>query len=200
KKSQKKIIACHDAEYTRDEFIIKEIIEDNLIDVIIHGTKYIKEDLLEIKKKNISLVICPRCNGYFGVGFPPINEILDLDIPICLGTDNVMANNLNLFEEMRYLHQISQVLRRDHNNPLITAKNLLKMVTINAAKNFGLGNEIGSIAEGKFADFFMIDLNEPNFYTNKVDHENIYPLIVHRTKSENIKRLYIQGELIFERT
>ena len=36
------------------------------------------------------------------------------------------------------------------------------MVTINGARNFGIDNEIGSISEGKDADFFMIDLKEKN--------------------------------------
>ncbi len=68
---------------------------------LIHGTHYRKDDLERIKKNNISLVLCPRCNGYFGSGFPPINEVYDLGIPISLGTDNVMANNIDLFEEMK---------------------------------------------------------------------------------------------------
>jgi len=156
KKSKKKIFACHDAEYVRDEKVFEELINDKLIDVIIHGTHYIKEDLIKIKKKNIALVLCPRCNGYFGVGFPPINEIIDLNIPISLGTDNVMVNNLDLFEEMRYTYRLHRVLRRNTNSTLITAKDLLKMITINAAKNFGLESEIGSISEEKYADFVLI--------------------------------------------
>jgi len=199
KTAKKKIFACHDAESVRDENVFEKILNDNIINIIVHGTQYIKEDLIKIKKRNIALVICPRSNGYFGVGFPPINEILDLNLPISIGTDNVMVNNLDLFEEMRYLYRIYRVLRQDVNAPLITAKELLKMITINAAKNFGLESKIGSISEEKFADFFMIDLSDPNLYLYQVDNENIYAIIVQRTKSENIKRVYIRGELIFER-
>lgn len=199
KSVKKKIIACHDAENFRDKNVFEKILNDKIIDVIVHGTKYIEEDLIEIKKNNIALVICPRSNGYFGIGFPPINEILSLNLPISIGTDNVMANNLDLFEELRYIYRIYRVLRQDSKAPLITAKDLLKMITINAAKNFGLESEIGSISEEKFADFFMIDLNDPNLYLHKVDKENIYPIIVQRTKSENIKQVYIRGDLIFER-
>ncbi|MFW9936833.1 MAG: amidohydrolase family protein [Candidatus Thorarchaeota archaeon] len=199
KNVKKKIFACHDAENFRDRNVFEKILNDKIIDVIVHGTKYIEEDLIEIKKNNIALVICPRSNGYFGIGFPPINEILNLNLPISIGTDNVMANNLDLFEELRYIYRIYRVLRKDSNAPLITAKDLLKMITINAAMNFGLESEIGSISKEKFADFFMIDLNDPNLYLHKIDKENIYPIIVQRTKSENIKQVYIRGDLIFER-
>lgn len=195
----KKIIACHDAELARDKIVFDDIIQDGIVNNIIHGTQYLNEDLKIIKEKNLSIILCPRSNGYFGVGFPPINNIVKLNIPISLGTDNVMVNSLDLFEEMRYLYMIFRVLSKDKVESKISSKELLKMVTVNAAKNFELECTYGSISEDKFADFFMIDLNEPNFYIHKLDNNNIFPLIVQRTKSENIKRTYIRGEIVFER-
>jgi len=103
KQKHKKLIACHCAEKDRKGNLINEMFNDNLVDVIIHGTKFLKDDLEKIKNDKKSLVLCPRCNGYFGVGFPPITDILRLGIPISLGTDNLMVNNVDLFEEMRYL-------------------------------------------------------------------------------------------------
>jgi len=199
KEYSKKIIACHDAELSRNEPLFNEIINDDLIDVIIHGTHYTKGDLERIKGRNISIILCPRCNGYFGVGFPPISEISSLKIPISLGTDNVMANTIDLFEEMRYLYRISRVLSTDKRNNNISSKDLLEMVSINAAKNFGLEKEFGSISEGKYADFFLLNLSDPNYYSYKIDHKNIYLIIVQRSKSENIKKTYIKGEVVFER-
>ena len=194
-----KTIACHDAELSRDEILFNEIIDDKIIDVIIHGTQYTLDDLKRIKENNISLVLCPRCNGYFGSGFPPINEINKLEIPISLGTDNVMANNIDLFEEMRYLYRISRALAAGKDYSHLSSKELLKMVSVNAAKNMGLDKEFGSISEGKYADFSLLNLSDPNYYTYKIDEENIYNIIVQRTKSENIKKTYIKGEVEFER-
>ncbi len=199
KEEYNKQIACHSAEFSRDKSLINEIFHDKIIDIVIHGTKYLKEDLELIKKKKISLVLCPRCNGYFGIGFPPIIDLIKLKIPISLGTDNLMVNNTDLFEEMRYLYRISRVLGKSDKGIKLTSRELLKMVTINAARIFNLNDKIGSISEGKEANFFMIDLNDPNFYSYKLDHNNIYPIIVQRTKSENIKKTFIKGELVFER-
>lgn len=195
----KKPVVCHDAEIKRDKGLLEEIIHDDLIDIIVHGTHYTKEDLELIKNKKISLILCPRSNGYFGVGFPPITEIVKLKIPISLGTDNVMINNTDLFEELRYLYRILRVLGRNDETVKLDSKELLKMITIYAARNFNLEKKRGSIIEGKVADFLLIDLNDPNFYSFKMDSNNIFPLIVQRAKSENIKRIYIKGELIFER-
>lgn len=199
KKNFSKLIACHDAELKRDKILFNEIIVDDLIDIIIHGTHYLKEDLQLIKNKKLSLILCPRSNGYFGVGFPPIIEILRQKIPVSLGTDNLMVNNPDLFEELRYLYRISRILGRNIENAILDAKSLLKMVTINAAKNFKVDQNIGSIEVGKNADFFMINLSEPNYFSYRIESNDIFNLIVQRTKSENIKEVYIKGELVFER-
>ncbi|MFX1389614.1 MAG: amidohydrolase family protein [Promethearchaeota archaeon] len=199
KKKFRKIIACHCAENTRNTELIKKIFEDNLVDVIIHGTKFTTEDLVKLIENKISLVLCPRSNGYLGTGFPPISEIIKVNIPISLGTDNLMVNNTDLFEEMRYLYRISRVLCKNKKEFYFTSKELLKMVTINAAKNFNLEREFGSISKGKFADFFIIDLDYPNLFVNIMDPINIYDLITQRVKSENILSTYIKGEQVFER-
>lgn len=197
KEKSKKLIACHCAELVRDDSLIKEMCDDDLVDIIVHGTQFTREDLEIIKKKKKALILCPRCNGYFGVGFPPINEISRLEIPISLGTDNVMANSTDLFEEMRYLYRISRVLDKKQK---ISAKELLKMVTINAAKNFKMEEDIGSISENKYANVFMVNLDEPNLYTSNLDYETMLPLIVQRCNASNIKKTYIKGELVFEKS
>jgi len=196
REGERKKIACHCAENIRDGFLIKKIIDEGLVDILVHGTQLNEEDLEKIKAHNLSLIICPRCNGYFGVGFPPISAILKLKMPIAIGTDNVMANSPDLFEELRYLHRISRVI---DNQQLIEAKTLLKMITINAAKMFELDNDIGSIKEGKYANFITINLNDPNLYVYPFEIQDIYPLIVQRTNSSNILKTYFRGKAVFER-
>jgi 5-methylthioadenosine/S-adenosylhomocysteine deaminase len=193
------MIACHFAEKLHNSNLLNNMFSDNLVDIIIHGTKLIRKDLIKIQKEGKSLVLCPRCNGYFGVGFPPITEILQLGIPISLGTDNVMANNLDLFEEMRYLYRISRVLGSYDKSIEVTSKDLLKMATINAARNFRIENNYGSISEGKVADFFLLDLKGPNYYAIDLNKNNILDIVIQRTKSENIIRTYIKGDVVFER-
>jgi cytosine/adenosine deaminase-related metal-dependent hydrolase len=110
-----------------------------------------------------------------------------------------MANNVDLFEEMRYLYRISRVLSSNKNNRILSSKDLLKMVTINAAKNLRLDKEFGSISEGKFADFSLLNLSDSNYYTYQLNSKSIYNIIVQRTRTENIKKTYIKGEIVYER-
>jgi cytosine/adenosine deaminase-related metal-dependent hydrolase len=194
-----KLISTHHAEVKRREKRFKSIIQDDLIDIIIHGTHLTEDDLKQLGKKGISLVLCPRSNGYFGVGFPPICEIVNLKIPISLGTDNIMNVQPDLFEELRYLFLIFRVLNEQENRAKLSAQDLLKMVTINAAQNFKVQDQVGSIEEGKYADYFLVDLNEANYYCSILNKELLYPLIVQRTKPNNIKKVFINGEKVYER-
>ena len=106
-----------------------------------------------------------------------------------------MANSPDLFEEMRYLYRILRVMDK---NIKVTGKDLLKMVTINAAKIYNIEGQMGSISKGKKANFFIIDLNNPNYYTPNVDIETFYALIIGRTSSFNIKT-YVGGKLVQEK-
>lgn len=196
KETTGKIVACHVAELRRNSSLINQIFNDNIVDIFIHGTHFIEKDLKLLAQKNKALILCPRCNGYFGAGFPPINNILKLKIPLAIGTDNIMANSPDLFEELRYLYRILRVIDK---NIKVTGKDLLKMVTINAAKIFNVESRIGSISEGKNANFFIIDLNNPNYYTPKLDIDTFYALIIGRTNSFNIKKTYVRGKLVHEK-
>jgi cytosine/adenosine deaminase-related metal-dependent hydrolase len=199
KEKYNKIIACHCAENNRDRNLIKSIFNDKIVDVIIHGTKFTRSDLEELMENNLSLVLCPRSNGYFGIGFPPINEILKLSIPISLGSDNLMVNNTDLFEEMRFFYRISRILCKHNKEIQLNSKELLKMVTINAACNFNLESKFGSISKGNCANLFLIDLGCPNLYAHDLDPNNIYNLVTQRVRSDNIMKTYIKGETVFER-
>jgi len=196
KEASGKIVASHIAELERDNGLMNQIFDDNIVDIFIHGTHFIEKDLKLLEQKNKALILCPRCNGYFGAGFPPINNILKLKIPLAIGTDNIMANSPDLFEELRYLYRILRVMDKDIK---VTGKDLLKMVTVNAAKIFNIESQIGSISEGKNANFFIIDLNNPNYYTPKLDIDTFYALIIGRTNSFNIKKTYVRGKLVHEK-
>ena len=62
KQEFKKIIACHCAERIRNVNLIDEMFNDDLVDIIIHGTKFVKNDLEKIIHKNKSLnLTCCQC-------------------------------------------------------------------------------------------------------------------------------------------
>ncbi|MHA1384446.1 MAG: amidohydrolase family protein [Candidatus Helarchaeota archaeon] len=161
-------------------------------DLLVHAIHADDKDIHMISEKNIPVVICPRANGYFGIGFPPISKFLEKKLTLCLGTDNVMANSPDLFREMEFLHKF---IRGTNGINVITSKDILKMVTINPAQALRLDHLTGSLEEGKYADFFVLDLKSPNLIPFKNIHDNI----VLRAKSENVISTYVKGKLAYDR-
>lgn len=99
---KKKIIAIHSGEKNNND--IKKAIDLNP-NLLIHMNNASNRDLRLVKDKNIPIVICPRSNMITGVKMPPVKKMLEYDICIGIGTDNIMLNSPNMFEEINLLYK-----------------------------------------------------------------------------------------------
>ncbi len=151
--------------------------------LLIHVTAPLKDDLKLIGEMGIPVVSCPRSNGSLGVGIPPIMDMIDRGINVCLGTDNIMLNTPNMFKEMEYALKVTRGYYKTYLPPL----EVFKMATLNPAMALGLNS--GSIEAGKFADIMLV---------NGMSGDPILSLI-NRTESQNIKALIKEGNIVFER-
>jgi len=78
----------------------------------------------------------------------PLDVALKRNCNICLGTEGIAAHGaFSIFDELFALKQ---------SYPHIAAKDLLKMPTCNAAKALKMENELGTLTEGKLADFIAV--------------------------------------------
>jgi len=108
-------------------------------------------DLVGRSKWKFHIVHCPRSHGYFAHSPFPFERLRALGFNICLGTDSLASNeNLSLFAEMRAFQQ---------NEPNVSPRELLEMVTVNAARALNQsrnGGTLGRIRPGFHADFTSI--------------------------------------------
>ena len=90
----------------------------------------------------------------------PVKKMLQMGIPLAVGTDGPSSNNaLDMFREM-YLICVLQKLR-EKNAAAADANAILKAATAGSARCMGLP-EADCIAPGKLADLTVIDLHRPN--------------------------------------
>lgn len=142
-----------------------------------------------LKEKNIRVAHCPSANLKLGSGIAPIPEYLNERISVSLGADGAPCNNnLSIFHEMR-LSSLIQKLK--HGPGIMSARQIFRMATIDGANALHLGNEVGSIETGKFADIVLLDLNTP---TNSLGENNVYSDIVFCSNQQNVKCVMINGE------
>ncbi|MHA1264153.1 MAG: amidohydrolase family protein [Candidatus Helarchaeota archaeon] len=200
-KNQNKLILVHVAETKQERDLalkkynsteIDRVINLLDADVLVHCIWMDEEDIKLIAERKKAIVVCPRSNSHLNVGYPPFHLIMKYNLLTCLGTDNVMINNLNLFREMEYLFKHS---RLQFGINTLSTYDILKMITINPARALQLESMIGSIDVEKLGNLTLIDLSAPNL----IPFQNVYDTLVLRANPLNIKNVFLKGEKVYER-
>jgi cytosine/adenosine deaminase-related metal-dependent hydrolase len=141
-----KIVGIHAGECSDDIEPLLEIEPDFLV----HLSNASEKSLKMVFKKKIPVVLCPRANAAFGVGIADLESIFASDYLVALGTDNVMANSINMLREMEFLWKLYRGLYSDY---CFDARTVLRAATINGRKLLKLSDN--SVKEGNPADFLI---------------------------------------------
>lgn len=145
---------------------------------IVHATQPVLQDLDLLVENSPFIVACPRSNGMLSTGIPPVSVYNEVGLDVALGTDNVMFNKPDMFREMEYT---LKSMRGTYQNK-ITARDILKMATINGFKI--LGKDI-SITEGNVSDILVI----------KQKSEDPYLSVVNRSSAEDIVNFIMGNQM-----
>ena len=149
----------------------------------IHMVQVNRDEILDLEKLNIGIVLCPRSNLFLQVGVPPLKEYAGLK-RVGLGTDGLSSNyNLNFFEEIRELHLLwSDALGKEASQETVYA------ATLGGARALFMEDKIGSIEIGKEADLIFLSS------TGKA--KNPYLEVVSST-GNNLDLLMVRGEILY---
>lgn len=101
-----------------------------------------------------------------------------------------------MFETMRIACLIQGGIHE--NEPRITAKDVIKMATINGAKLLGLENKIGSIEVGKEADIILVDVKAKLDNITMIPNLNEIANLVYNTTGKNVKTTIVKGNILME--
>lgn len=121
-----------------------------------HGIHFTEEELIRLAKTQTGVAHCPISNMKLSSGIAKIPEMLRLNIPVGLAVDGSSSNDgSNLLEEMRVAYLLH---RLNSSEKAPSGYDILKMATNGSARLLGRP-ELGCIAPGMAADFFLLDLN-----------------------------------------
>ncbi len=141
-------------------------------DFLIHLTHAGEKEIKAVAEANIPVVVCLRSNFLTRAGLPPIKKMLDEEILVAAGTDNVMLNSLNMFSEMEFLAKTN----------LFDDRQVFKLCTLNGAKLLGIDNEFGSIEKGKKARLMVLTKKSNNMQGTR----NPLSSLVRRARPDDI--------------
>jgi len=151
---QGKLIAFHAGE--RDSCDIDSAISCNP-DLLVHMTHATSKQIKTISDNQISVCVCPRSNFILGVTesakHPPIQQLLDANVPLSLGTDNVMFVQSDLLSELKILDTIYHIDPRD--------------ALLMAVCGSSIYGSSPYISVGSPANFFIVDPTRSNLQFSK---------------------------------
>lgn len=144
------------------------------------------------KKRGLTAVTNPCSNAKLASGFCDIKRLLDEGINLAIGTDGPASNNsLDMFKEMYLGATIPKVVNNDA--ACVSADEILYAATTAGARAMQLEN-CDSLAVGKKADLFLLDLMQPNMQPEN----NYVKNIVYSGSKKNVVLTMVNGKILYE--
>ena len=100
-RSRDGLVGIHHSENEHEN--IEKLLQLNP-DFVVHLCHATDEDLEKLKESNISVVVCPRSNDYFG-NRAPLEKMIEIGLDLGFGTDNGMICSVNMLDEIRFIDQ-----------------------------------------------------------------------------------------------
>jgi len=150
-------------------------------------------EMRTLKESGAGVAHNPTSNLKLGSGVAPVAKMLELGLPVGIGTDGPASNNdFDMFEEMRLAALLAKGIGKDPT--ALPARDALAMATCGGAQAMGLGEVTGAIERGKRADLIVVDLdqahNVPRF---RRDAGAVYSQLVYASKSTDVVDVMCDG-------
>lgn len=156
-----------------------------------HMTQLLPGEIELCAERGVSVVHCPESNLKLNSGCCPVANLTRAGVNVALGTDGAASNNdLDMFGEMRSAALLGKLVANDPR--AVSAVDALQMATLNGARALGLGDRIGSLVPGKFADLIAVDLNRAA--TRPVHH--VISQLVYSTCRDQVSDSWIAGQRV----
>ena len=158
-----------------------------------HCVWFDEKDMEIYRDKGLYMVTNPSSNLKLASGIAPICEMKRKGMTnFAIGTDGAASNNcLDMFREMFLVTGLQKV--REDDASACPAFDVLKMATTGGALAMGL-KDCDVLAEGKCADFAVIDLMQPNMQPI----HNIPKNLVYAGSKQNICMTVVNGKMLYE--
>jgi 5-methylthioadenosine/S-adenosylhomocysteine deaminase len=151
--------------------------------VAAHCIDLTDEDLEILRRNQVNVAHTPMTNSLGGNGVARVPDMMSAGMNVSLGHDCFFT--LDASEYLRFAYLVHKAHRA--NPGLIPPFQALDMMLGNAARAMGLGDRIGSLAEGKCADLLIVNPDSPvpitpasvlSWYTMTFQGRNVETVLV----------------------
>jgi len=151
-------------------------------------------DMKILAERQVGCVHNPSSNMMLASGVAPVVDERAAGMRVGLGTDGPAGSNndLDMMEEMDLAAKLQKTYRVDPR--ALGARGALEMATIEGARALHMEKEIGSLENGKKADFVVLNLDLPN----AVPMFDVYSQIVYALKASEVETVVVGGKILLK--
>lgn len=158
---------------------------------------HLDEDDLDIfQEKRVGVSYNPVSNLKLVSGIMPLKRLWEHQVHVGLGTDGAQSNNsLDLLRDLKTGVLLQK--QQEEDPTFCTAREAVRMLTIEGAEALGMADRIGSLEVGKLADLTVLDLEGSNLqpvYPHVLS--NLYSHVVYSAMGSNVSHVMVDGEFL----
>ena len=161
--------------------------------VAAHGVWFQDEELHLLAERGVRITHCPSANLKLASGICDVKRLRTAGVTVGLGADGMACNNrADVFEEMRLAGLLSRHLR---GREALTARQIVRMATVEGARVLDWDGQIGSLEVGKQADLVVLDASDTA--GRILPGADVFDALVYQYSAQQVRRVYVAGELRF---
>jgi 5-methylthioadenosine/S-adenosylhomocysteine deaminase len=158
--------------------------------VLAHAVHLTDADIALIADAGAHVAHNPASNAKLASGLCRVRELLDAGVNVALGTDGAAsANDIDIWNAIRLAGFLPSIMNNDPKT--LSAKELVRMATVNGAKALGVDSQLGSLEVGKRADLVILDPDSP-FITPSFDP---YGTLAYATTRAEVHTVMVGGHI-----
>ena len=151
-----------------------------------------ESDISLLNNNKFSVIHNPVANMILGSGVCPVPRFRNQNINVGIGTDGSASNDSqNMIESVKIAPMLQKVHHLDPS--VMSARDALKMATIEGAKALGISKFVGSIEPGKSADLVIFSGNSELASIN-----DPYQQIVFCASPRSVSDVWVNGVHLLE--
>lgn len=161
---------------------------------IIHGIWLDDDDIAMIAAAGAVVAHNPISNLRLGSGVMPFRKLRDAGIPICLGTDEAIADDsVNMWGVTKIAGMIHTLSDADYER-WPTAPEVLDCLIVGGARAMRSPVPIGAVAPGYQADLILVDLDSLPF----TPLNDLQRQLVYCENGSSVRLTMVAGRILFE--
>jgi 5-methylthioadenosine/S-adenosylhomocysteine deaminase len=151
------------------------------------------EEVKLLAEAGVHVAHCPTSNAKIEARVAPVGLLRSAGVNLALGTDCAASNNTgDLFRELHFAGLLHRLESHDPIGP--SSRDLLAMVTRDAACASGLQRWTGSLEMGKRADVTVVD----NRHLRLQPAHDAYTRLVYAASGADVSHVFVDGELLVD--